>query len=312
MGLNPSRVAEVQSTGPAGSADGRASGYLVTGAVVLTAEHAVRGRTGITVRFNADQADEWSVPASVMWSDAGEDGALLRLGMPRGADSIASAAYGRIGDRAAVVDAVAVGFPWWKLRAGPAAGQQPSSRYRDMHQAVCTISTLSNRRSHTLELGTLPPDRRRDAGRSPWEGMSGAAVWVGNRIVGVVREHALAEGPNHLTATRIDRLIRAMPPSVQRAIGVESSDDAVDVLDLLAVPPTPATAPAASSIGKDLVGAACNMAFAALGWFAGARRPRQPDHHVPQDGHGDGPDDWTGDSLSAMDGGDGPLLDWDA
>lgn len=308
-GLDPSRVAEVQIRGPVGSVDGRASGYLVTGAVVLTAEHAVRGRTEITVRFNADQSDEWSVPASVMWSDADEDGALLRLGTLQGADSFVAAAYGRIGDRPAVIDAVAVGFPWWKLRTGPAAGQQGPSRYRDMHQAVCTISTLSNRRSHTLELGTtLPPDRRRDVGRSPWEGMSGAAVWVENRIVGVVREHALAEGPNHLTATRIDRLFHTMPASVQRTIGLQSSDDIIDVLDLLPLPPK--AAPAADGIRKALIGTASNVAFGALGWFAGARRPHRPAHHVPQDGRGDGQDDWTADPLSAMDG-DGPLLDWD-
>lgn len=303
-GLDPSRVAEIQVIGPAGCADGRASGYRVTGTVVLTAEHAVRGRTGIIVRFDSDQVGEWSAQASVMWSDPAEDGALLVLQLPQPSASVAAAAYGRLGDRPAVIDAQAVGFPWWKLRTDPAAGARPLSRYRDMHHAVCTISALSNRRSHTLELDTSPPDRRADVGRSPWEGMSGSPVWVRDRIVGVVREHALAEGPNHLTATRIDRLIRTMPPGIRQAIGVTEDRD---VLDVLAGPPGLPATPAADNLRKDLIGAAQNTAIGVLAWFAGGRRP----HRVPAAGPEDRPDDPSDDPLSAMEGGDGSLLDFD-
>jgi tetratricopeptide (TPR) repeat protein len=239
-GLDPKRVAEVAVSGPPGTTDGRASGYRITTATVLTSEHAVRGRTAIEVRFDAGQASAWSTPASVAWADAAEDGALLTLELPPGTASIATVTYGYLGDRPAIVDAQAVGFPWWKLRADLSHGGKSPSFYRDMHQAICTVSSVSNRPSHTLELTTSPPDRRRDENRSPWEGMSGAAVWIGNRIVGIVREHALAEGPNHLTATRIERLIGAMPPEIRRAIGVENPDvEVIDVLDALLLPSSP-------------------------------------------------------------------------
>jgi S1-C subfamily serine protease len=112
-------MAEVLVTGPAGAVGGRGSGYRGTDDVVLTAEHVVRGRTKITVRFDADQATEWSASASVMWSDAAKDSALLILHLPPGTAGIAvaTATYGRVGDWPAVIDAQAVGFPWWKLRA---------------------------------------------------------------------------------------------------------------------------------------------------------------------------------------------------
>jgi hypothetical protein len=305
-GLDPGRVAEIVVTGSAGERSGRTSGYRVTSEVVLTAEHAVRGRTDITVRFDADQATEWTVPASVMWSDPTEDGALLILGLPAGTAGVAASAYGRLGDRPAVIDAQAVGFPWWKLKVNQAAGE-PVPSYRDMHQADCLISALSNRRSHTLELATDPPNQRPDPGRSPWEGMSGAAVWAGNRIVGVVREHALAEGPNHLTATRMDRLIRAMPPTIRQVIGVTGDEDIADVLDTAA---TVTGTPAAGNIKKSLVGTVQYTAVAVLAWLAGGRRPHRPDAHVPAAGYEDHAGASAEDPLSAMHG-DGSLLDFD-
>ena len=153
-----------------------------------------------------------------------------------------------------------------------------------MLQADCLISALSNRRSHTLELATDSPNQRPDPGRSPWEGMSGAAVWAGNRIIGVVREHALAEGPNHLTATRMYRLIRAMPPTIRQVIGVTGDEDIADVLDTAA---TVTGTPAAGSIKKNLVGTIQYTAVAVLAWLAGERRSHRPDGHVPAAGYED-------------------------
>jgi hypothetical protein len=308
-GLDQSRVAEIIATGQVGSADARASGYRVTSALVLTSEHAVHGRTGISVRFNADQADEWSAPASVLWSDAVEDGALLLLQLPSNAMGVSAATYGRISDRPGVVEAQAVGFPWWKLRADSAAGVQSPSRYRDMHQALCTIATLSNSRSQTLELATSPPERRGERGRSPWEGMSGAAVWAENRIVGVVREHALAEGPNHLTATRVERLIRAMLPEIQQAIGVVDPGGLAEVPETHATPRRPASAPAGDSVRQDLRSTARDLAIGGLAWFAGKRSSHRPHHHAAEPGREDNTDGPAEDPLSAMDG-DGSWVDF--
>ncbi|GAB3840187.1 hypothetical protein GCM10027610_047340 [Dactylosporangium cerinum] len=68
---------------------------------------------------------------------------------------------------------------------------------------------LSNRRSGTLEITVEPPGAEPEHGRSPWEAMSGAAVWAGDRIIGVVTLQHPREGPARLTATRIDTCLGA-------------------------------------------------------------------------------------------------------
>jgi hypothetical protein len=307
-GLDPSRVAEVKADGLSGSTGVRASGYRITSDVVLTAEHATRNGTGISVRFNADQPDEWSAAASVMWSDTAEDGALLLLQLPAGAVSVAPVAYGRVTSQPGVIDTQAVGFPWWKLRGASAAGPLQASRYRDMHQAVCTISTLSNRRSNTLELSTSsPPGRHSQPGRSPWEGMSGAAVWAGNRIIGLIREHSLAEGPNHLTASRIERLIRKMPPSARQVIGATDPDLLPEVPDISTAPQRQAPT---GNMRQDLYSTGRNLLVGGLAWFAGERHARRSGRQVTEAGRGHHMDSPADDPLSNMDSGDGSYTDF--
>ncbi|WP_140394984.1 P-loop domain-containing protein [Arthrobacter sedimenti] len=43
---------------------------------------------------------------------------------------------------------------------------------------------------------------------SEWEGMSGAAVWVADRIVGIISAHVRSEGLGHLRATRLEHVYR--------------------------------------------------------------------------------------------------------
>ena len=49
------------------------------------------------------------------------------------------------------------------------------------------------------------------ASPSPWEGMSGAAVWAANRIIGVVAEHHPNEGTWPTHRWRIDRAYSRLP-----------------------------------------------------------------------------------------------------
>jgi hypothetical protein len=110
--------------------------------------------------------------------------------------------------RAAVLVCRAVGFPRFKLRTeampGAAADAAPPP-YRDAHQADGKIGSLSGWREGTLEITVAPPERDPDPNLSPWEGMSGAAVWCADRIVGVVSRHHRNEGLNRLAAVRTDR-----------------------------------------------------------------------------------------------------------
>jgi hypothetical protein len=92
----------------------------------------------------------------------------------------------------------AVGFPLFKLRR-----MSPGSYYRDAHHMVGKITPFSNPRSGTLELTVDPPGP--NPRESPWSGMSGAAVFAGGRLVGVLCEHHPDEGLNHLAARPVER-----------------------------------------------------------------------------------------------------------
>lgn len=191
--IDPARIADIDATQP-GPRSVRGSGYRVLPDVVLTAAHVVAGAGSVRVRFNADRPDEWSADTTRWWT-AGDLAALLITPRPEDA-SLPASRFGRIPDRAQVFRAETVGFPLWKLRDDPGV-------YRDSHHAHGEIAGLSNRREGTLELTVTPPsDPHPDV--SPWEGMSGAAVWVDGRIVGVVGRHHRTDGAGRLAVHRID------------------------------------------------------------------------------------------------------------
>ncbi|MGQ0717614.1 MAG: trypco2 family protein [Pseudonocardiales bacterium] len=120
--------------------------------------------------------------------------------VPQGQPPVTVARFGGISDRAAVLAVQAVGFPRFKLKTDDGG----RAVYRDSHQAVGSVAVLSNRREGTLEVTVLPPERDPDPVTSPWEGMSGAAVWVGDRIVGVIAKHHRCDGLGRLAAARLE------------------------------------------------------------------------------------------------------------
>ncbi|WP_329008719.1 tetratricopeptide repeat protein [Micromonospora rifamycinica] len=191
------RVAEVLVVRRDGT-PGRGSGYRVRDDLVLTAAHVVTGGTGVTVRFDAEQPGEWSAPGTVAWCDPTADVALVRLARVDGV-SVVPVRFGRLTATAQQVPAHVVGFPRWKLRT--ASDGVP---VREAHHAVGSIAGLSNPKSRTLEVRVDPPAADPEAGVSPWEAMSGAAVWVAGCVVGVVSAHHRREGLGFLTAVRIE------------------------------------------------------------------------------------------------------------
>ncbi|MDF6020138.1 trypsin-like peptidase domain-containing protein [Streptomyces sp. JH34] len=201
-GLDPHRIAEVIVTTAAG-ARRRGSGYRVGDTAVLTALHVVAGASAVRVRFDADRPGQWSAAAVTVWSDDGTDVAVLAFEPPEGTAAVGPAPFGRIGDdRHAVVTVHAAGFPLWKRRRGTDGRQ-----FRELHQADGTVAALSNLRTGTLEITVQAAAADPDPEVSPWSGMSGAAVWSGPRIVGVVAEHHRWEGAARLTAARIDHVL---------------------------------------------------------------------------------------------------------
>ncbi len=211
-GPRPARVAEVIVSGERAA---RGCGYRVTDALVLTAGHVLDDAVNVDVRFDAGFESEWTVRAHGWRRLSGTDVALIDIDPPSGAEPVAPVRYGRIGDRAAGIVVQAIGFPRWKLRPDP---DRPG-RYREPAHVVGSVATLSNRRGHTLEIVVpSPPAAEPDPRRSPWEGMSGAAVWVGNTLVGVVTEHHPAEGLARLSAVRLDHAIDRLDDAERAAL----------------------------------------------------------------------------------------------
>lgn len=200
-GPERSRVAELLVT--RGATRSRGSGYRVAGHTVLTAAHVVSGADSVQVRFEPDLPDEWSVTTTDWWLDTESDIAVLTIAAP---GSLERAGIGRVPSETSVVAVQSVGFPLWKLR------EDEKGTYRDACHAVGTVAALSNWRSGTFEVTLDSAPAARDDSASPWEGMSGAALWVENRIVGVLAEHHPAEGLGRLTAARIDKALHRLGP----------------------------------------------------------------------------------------------------
>jgi hypothetical protein len=205
-GLDPQRVAILRVPNAQSGAGRRGSGYLVCASTVLTAEHVIRDADAVEVRFNPDRPDEWVTEGNVVWSDPVIDAAVIVITpRPRDKRQVVPAQFGRVVERDVELDSSAMGFPRYKLRydqAPPRGGRR--SQYRDSAHAIGKIAVLANRREGTLEVLVAPPDRDPDPQRSPWEGMSGAAVWSGGRIIGLVAEHHRSDGLNRLAAVRVD------------------------------------------------------------------------------------------------------------
>ncbi|QOV39959.1 trypsin-like peptidase domain-containing protein [Streptomyces ferrugineus] len=200
-GLDPGRVAEIIVAPDGGGPGRRGSGYLVGDRWVLTAAHAVSPAPAatVTVRFNADLPAQWSAPARIRLFAESADVALLEVAGPTRHAPIAPPRYGPVPDDDVVLRCTAMGFPRFKLRDGS------HDRYRDSCHATGTIAVLSNRREGTLEFVVAAPDPDPDPARSPWEGMSGAAVWHTGALIGLVRAHHRPDGPGRLAVARVDR-----------------------------------------------------------------------------------------------------------
>ncbi|WP_217208334.1 trypsin-like peptidase domain-containing protein [Streptomyces sp. AC550_RSS872] len=213
-GLRADHVAEVIVSLPQGKGRGRrGSGYLVAAGRVLTAAHVVEGDVGVRVRFEAGRPGEWAVDATVVWRHDGIDVAVLAL-PERAVVDVRPVSLGKVGDQDAVLGCTAMGFPRFKLRAD-AAGRP----FRDAEHMDAKCAVLANRREGTLDLRiTAPPAADPDPERDAWEGMSGAAVFSGGYLVGVVSRHHRREGTGRVAAGRVDRWADALSATERAAL----------------------------------------------------------------------------------------------
>jgi hypothetical protein len=179
------------------------SGFVVRTAVVLTAAHNVgespeeRGPAGTVVRC----LDGAEYPATTAARSDMADIALLVVPQIKAQPVM----IGRV-DRHridVIHDVMAAGFPNFKH-----AVDRPAHLKRQPAQPVGSVPTVEDYSAGelTLKVETGWPATPSQAGSSPWEGLSGAGVIVGELLIGIAIEHHLAEGLGALRVMPLTRL----------------------------------------------------------------------------------------------------------
>ena len=175
---------EVFAAAPGGREDNFGSGYLVSDGLVLTARHVVEGRSE-RCEVRPLGTSEW-LPAEVVWQGGDCDAALLAAPGPKAGER---ARLGRVATGARA-PCRSLGFPLAQAR----------ERVRDTEEIVGEVVPLAGRKSGLLTVhveGSVP--EADGSGHSPWEGYSGAALFSGSLLVGV-----LAIDPAHFGSDRLE------------------------------------------------------------------------------------------------------------
>ncbi|MFJ1845344.1 NACHT domain-containing protein [Streptomyces sp. NPDC088146] len=212
-GFDVRRVVQVVIVGRGGEG-WRGSGYRVSGDTVLTAAHVVRDAVSVTLRFLTEDGDvtELSAEPDPLWEDSGVDIAVLKIAKDAGSRGVYAAEVPpvRFGRITQPVDCESLGFPKFKLRPDNASSElNRITQYRDSHHALGSTTPWADLRKGTLEISVSAPGSDPE-GRSPWEGMSGAAVWSSGYLIGVVSLHHATDGPGRLTASRVQRWYKSL------------------------------------------------------------------------------------------------------
>jgi len=210
MGFDRHRVMEV-FVKPAGGPGRVGSGYRVNETAVLTAGHVV---TGLPVRSPAQVTagdagagrcelralgERAWMSGSVLWRGTSADVALIGLAgdvppLPPGSPA---PRWGRV-DGMEPIAVSAVGFPW---------AQERPDRVRDSEQLFGFIAPATTAKAGlcAVTVQTAAPAGRADG--SPWAGMSGAALFAGPFLVGVVVIDPARFGTDRVAAAPIAPLL---------------------------------------------------------------------------------------------------------
>lgn len=177
------------------------SGFLIRDALVLTAAHNV-GDGEMLVRAGDV---EWPAEVLLRGDENLADLALLELPTLQG--QVGSPRHWLFGEvdtstSAFVEECWAVGFPRFKDRIStPGKQGTPQRPIRSSAHVSGRIPPLEYLRRGLLALQVDRTPLSLAGNESQWEGMSGAVVFAGEIVVGVISEHHRPEGSSSLTVT---------------------------------------------------------------------------------------------------------------
>lgn len=206
------RIAIVQGTR-------QGSGFLVDSRLVLTSAHLFEGESG-TARV-AVPGGTGMRRCRLVWRrhDESCDAALLEADEDLVKDvttcRMSDVQWGRISGLAAWENCEAVGYPRIAFRDG----MRP-----DTEQIVGTVKPGSSvlRGRYVLDSSHAPPPAVGTSGDSPWQGMSGAALFAGEYLIGVVSGDPAQWGHARVEAVPISVVVAdaAFRRAVEAAAGL--------------------------------------------------------------------------------------------
>jgi hypothetical protein len=246
------------------------TGYLLASGLVLTARHVVEGLSTTGARLF--EPDEDGLPgaigprleARVAW-DGGPGLDLALLTSAKGGASfrqgIVPVVVAQLAGRAAVrVDAV--GFP----------GAMSFPTHADTLHVEASVSAWTGLRGSSLLL-EVHTARPKDA--EAWQGMSGAAVFAGDRIIGVMEAvpGQFAEGA--LRATRADLMFNQQDAATLLNEGDVTLSDPIDAAYVEALPRAGHWSGVREQYARAVVTNLCRIDYVGIG-LAG-----MPDRRMP-------------------------------
>jgi WD40 repeat protein len=205
------RVVEIEADLGEGSNDRwrYGSGFVIGGRTVLTAAHVVTAAVRTLVR-GPDKRPYSAVvdPAWIGNPDALDLAVLEVPSLPEALPAVEVAIVDRGTSSGAFVEECwSVGYPAFQEVERDSSGRS----VRETAHVGGRIPPLSGLVEGLLSfevtkaLKDLPPSHKTLA-QSQWSGMSGAAVFAGDALVGVVAEHAPRRGESDITVTPLDAL----------------------------------------------------------------------------------------------------------
>lgn len=212
--LEPDRITEIWAKEP-GERGIVGSGYLVDSRRVLTAGHVVEHATGRRCEVRPLGRADWQ-GASVIWckeGNAGLDAAVLQL--DTAVEGLDRAPLGRFATTRPC-ECWAAGFPCAQKKR---LGQR---EVFDLEHVRGEVRPLTGRKAGSLTVhihGSVPI--REGSGASPWAGISGAALFAGGLLTGVVIVDPAHFRGDRLEAVPLTALIRE--PGFRAALTGKSS-----------------------------------------------------------------------------------------